>query len=184
MRMPIHCNIIALLRAGVPRILPPRKLALYPRPTGNFSLVSNCGIQSPIGYTENTVAITCNIYLWLLSSNSHSPSRYCRWTVLAQLHTPKTHRTPPSCWYDPWILPFVYWNRYLWSRLAPPTNLANWSKRSKRLIERSLRQITPKRRRWQSHCRPNVGRGWCDSRMRSLTLYDSNMIFLTDLIDQ
>jgi len=33
---------------------------------------------------------------------------------------------------------------------------------------------------------PNVGRGWCDSRMRSLTLgwYNSNMIFLTDLIDQ
>ena len=31
---------------------------------------------------------------------------------------------------------------------------------------------------------PNVGHGWCDSRMRSLTLYDSNMIFLTDLIDQ
>ena len=32
MRMPIHCNIIALLRAGVPRILPPRKLALRTLP--------------------------------------------------------------------------------------------------------------------------------------------------------
>ena len=31
---------------------------------------------------------------------------------------------------------------------------------------------------------PNVGRGWCDSRMKSLTLYDSSMIFLTDSIDQ
>ena len=36
------------------------------------------------------------------------------------------------------ILPFVYWKRYLWSRLTPPTNLVNWSKRTKRLFERSL----------------------------------------------
>ena len=27
---------------------------------------------------------------------------------------------------------------YLWSRLAPPTNLVNWSKQTKRLFERSL----------------------------------------------
>jgi len=36
------------------------------------------------------------------------------------------------------ILPFVYWKRYLWSRLTPPTNLVNWSKRTKRLFEHSL----------------------------------------------
>ena len=35
------------------------------------------------------------------------------------------------------LLPFVYWKRYLWSRLAPPTNLVNWSKRSDRLFEHS-----------------------------------------------
>jgi len=39
------------------------------------------------------------------------------------------------------LLPFVYWKRYLWSRLAPPTNLVNWSKRSDRLFERSLNSM-------------------------------------------
>jgi len=39
------------------------------------------------------------------------------------------------------LLPFVYWKRYLWSRLAPPTNLVNWSKRSDGLFERSLRRL-------------------------------------------
>ena len=38
---------------------------------------------------------------------------------------------------DTIILPFVYSKQYLWSRLAPPTNLVNWSKRSERLFERS-----------------------------------------------
>ena len=38
------------------------------------------------------------------------------------------------------LLPFVYWKRYLWSRLAPPTNVVNWSKRSQRLFERSCGQ--------------------------------------------
>jgi len=47
---------------------------------------------------------------------------------------------------DTIILPFVYWKRYLWSRLAPPTNLVNWSKRSERLFERS-----------QSLCRTTIG---------------------------
>ena len=42
------------------------------------------------------------------------------------------------CHLDTTFLPFVYWKRYLWSRLAPPNNLVNWSKRSKRLFECSL----------------------------------------------
>ena len=40
------------------------------------------------------------------------------------------------------LLPFVYWKRYLWSRLAPPTNLVNWNKRSDRLFERILSRIS------------------------------------------
>jgi len=39
---------------------------------------------------------------------------------------------------DTIILPFVYWKRYLWSRLAPPTNLVKWSKRSEGLFVCSL----------------------------------------------
>ena len=50
------------------------------------------------------------------------------------------HRHIPPSWYDSWflLLPFVYWKRYLWSRLAPPTNLINWSKWSDPLFKCSL----------------------------------------------
>ena len=39
---------------------------------------------------------------------------------------------------DTILLPFGYWKRYLWPRLAPPTNLVNWSKRCEPLFECSL----------------------------------------------
>ena len=57
-------------------------------------------------------------------------------------HTPKT--TTHRHILDTILLPFVYWKWYLWSTLAPPTNLVNWSKWSERLFERSPSEL----RRW------------------------------------